>query len=94
VPGPNEDYFIWSSDRTGGVGNSDLYISFSDHHGGWTAPKNLGPTINTPGTESGPYLSPDYKYLFFSHWGPSKDDSEDIYWVRVEAFLPDPNDLN
>jgi len=31
-------------------------------------------------------ISPDGKYLFFS----SRDD---IYWVDVKAFLPDPNEL-
>ena len=91
VPGPNEDYFVWSSNRDGGFGNSDLYVSFADGQGGWTTPKNLGPTVNTSGNETGPYLSLDHKYLFFSRCGASRGDSEDIYWVRVEAFLPGPN---
>lgn len=93
VPGPNEDYFVWSSNRDGGFGKSDLYISFADGQGRWTTPKNLGPAINTSGNEAGPYLSPDYKYLFFSRCDASKGDSEneDIYWVSVEAFLRDPN---
>ncbi len=92
VPGPNEDYFIWSSTRDGGFGKSDLYISFADGKGGWTSPKNLGPTINTSGNEAGPYLSPDYKYLFFSRCDDSKgEEDEDIYWVSVKAFLSDPN---
>lgn len=95
VPGPNENYFVWTSDRAGGLGKSDLYISFADGHGGWTAPKNLGPTINTSGGEGGAYLSPDYKYLFFSRCDASKgaSEDEDIYWVSVKAFLPDPNSL-
>jgi hypothetical protein len=93
VPGPNEKYFVWMSDRPGGCGQSDLYISFADGRDGWTAPRNLGATINTSANETGPYLSPDYKYLFFSRSDRSKGDSEDedIYWVRVEAFLPDSN---
>jgi hypothetical protein len=93
VPGPNESYVIWMSDRPGGFGQSDLYISFADGQGGWTAPKNLGLAINTAGNESGPYLSPDHQYLFFSRCDRSKGDSEDedIYWVRVRAFLTDPN---
>jgi hypothetical protein len=92
VPGPNEDYFVWSSNRDGGFGKSDLYISFADGKGGWTAPKNLGPAINTSGNEAGPSLSPDNKYLFFSRCDASKgEEDEDIYWVSVEAFLRDPN---
>ncbi len=92
VPGPNEDYFIWMSDRPGGFGKGDLYISFAFGKGNWSAPKNLGSTINTSGNESGPYLSPDHKYLFFSRCDDSKgEEDEDIYWVSVEAFLSDQN---
>jgi hypothetical protein len=88
VPGPNEDYVVYSSDRPGGFGRNDLYVSFADGHGGWTAPRNLGPTINSSNHDSSPYLSPDYKYLFFAR---ETSTDADIYWVRVEAFLPDPN---
>lgn len=93
VPGPNENYVIWQSHRPGGFGSVDLYISFADGKGGWTAPKNLGPAINTSGIEAAPKLSSDYKYLFFSRCNTPKEGSEDedIYWVSVEAFLQDPN---
>jgi hypothetical protein len=95
LPGPNEDYVIWSSEHPGGFGSSDLYISFADGKGGWTAPKNMGPTINTALNEASPHMSPDHKYLFFSRTVDSKgDDSkgeEDIFWVSVEAFLRDKN---
>ena len=52
APGPNEDYIVFMSGRPGGFGNADLYVSLNDGEGGWTAPRNLGPTINTSGTES------------------------------------------
>ncbi len=89
MPGPNEEYVLFNSDRPGGFGGGDLYISFADGQGGWTAPGNLGSTINSARSEWGPSLSPDHKYLFFSRDDPSGDSS--LYWVRVEAFLPDPN---
>jgi hypothetical protein len=88
VPGPNEDYVVFSSDRPGGLGKTDLYISLADGHGGWTAPRNLGPGINSPDGEVSPYLSPDYKYLFFARETSTEGQ---IYWVSVKAFLPDPN---
>jgi hypothetical protein len=89
VPGPAEDYVVWNSDRTGGFGGTDLYISFPDGRGGWTAPRNLGPRINSSKNDMVPYLSPDHKYLFFCREDTSTNTN--IYWVRVEAFLPDPN---
>jgi hypothetical protein len=88
VPGPNEAYVVFASDRPGGFGRTDLYVSFADGHGGWTAPRNLGPTVNSSDHDSSPYLSPDHKYLFFAR---ETSTEADIYWVSVEAFLPDPN---
>ncbi len=88
VPGPDEAYVIWQSDCPGGFGGIDLYISLADGHGGWTAPRNLGPIINSSRSEGGPSLSPDYRYLFFNR--ETSNDSN-IYWVSVKAFLPDPN---
>jgi hypothetical protein len=88
VPGPDEAYVVLRSNRPGGFGNGDLYVSFADGKGGWTAPRNLGPAINTPDWEDAPSLSPDNKYLFFSR---STSGDQNIYWVSVSAFLPDPN---
>jgi hypothetical protein len=89
VSGPDEGYVVWNSGRAGGSGGADLYISFPDGQGGWTTPRNLGPIINSSKNEGAPYLSPDHRYLFFSRDDTSTD--ENLYWVRVEAFLPDPN---
>jgi hypothetical protein len=88
APGPDEDYVIWMSHRPGGFGGSDLYISFADGQEGWTAPKNLGPVINTSSSEYSPFMSADYKYLFFTR---EDNTNSDIYWVSVKAFLPDPD---
>jgi hypothetical protein len=89
VPGPDEKYVVLRSNRPGGFGNGDLYIGFADGKGGWTAPKNLGPAINTADWEDAPTLSPDNKYLFFSR---TTSGDKNTYWVDVKAFLPDPND--
>jgi hypothetical protein len=84
VAGPNEAYVIYASDRPGGQGRTDLYISFSDGQGGWSPPRNLGPGINSADGEVSPSLSADYKVLFFSRETAAE---ASIYWVRVEAFL-------
>lgn len=71
---PDESFVIFSSNRLGGFGSVDLYISFKDNTGNWTKAKNLGGLINTKGVEFAPRLSNDSKYLFFNRGG-------DIYWV-------------
>jgi hypothetical protein len=88
VAGPNEAYVIYASDRPGGQGRTDLYISFNDGQGGWGAPRNLGPGINSADGEVSPSLSADHKVLFFSRETATE---ADIYWVSVRAFLPDAN---
>jgi Tol biopolymer transport system component len=84
---PDESYLIFASDRPGGLGNRDLYVSFRVD-GRWTAPRNLGSPINSPAWDIYPSVSPDGRYLFFTRrqgWEP--DDDSDIFWVSA-AFLP------
>ena len=47
-------------------GNADLYHCYRDENGCWSEPENLGPMINTKGTEMAPFIHPDGKTLYFS----------------------------
>ncbi|WP_276374773.1 hypothetical protein [Chryseolinea sp. H1M3-3] len=75
---PNEKYIIYCSERPGGKGKGDLYISFKDDKGAWQPAKNMGASINTSGYEFCPFVTSDNKYLFFSRDG-------DIYWVSTKV---------
>ncbi|MBU3659144.1 MAG: hypothetical protein FGM14_04705 [Flavobacteriales bacterium] len=57
---------VWSSNREGGYGDQDLWMSKKDEKGIWTQAKNLGSVINTEGNEYSPFLHPDGKTLYFS----------------------------
>lgn len=82
---PDESYLIFSSDRAGGYGSGDLYISFRDENGGWQEPINLGAPINTERQERFPGVSPDGKYLFFTrHLKPPY--YHDLYWVSANCI--------
>ncbi len=63
---PGENLLIFASNRPGGLGSSDLYVSFRGGDGAWTQAANLGEKVNSPGPEFCPMLSPDGKYLFFT----------------------------
>ncbi len=52
------------SNRAGGLGGFDLYVS-TKTDSGWSAPRNLGPAVNSPVHEYDPALGPDGR-LFFS----------------------------
>lgn len=71
---PEGDMLIFDSNRAGGYGDNDLYISFRRDDGGWGDPVNMGPVVNTDKYDAIPYLSYDRKYLFFFR-------DKDIYWV-------------
>ena len=80
----DESYIIWDSENDGGYGAVDLYISFQQHDGSWSAAINFGDKINTDGPDSGGYVSPDGKYFFFNRKvGPG---DSDIYWVDAKIF--------
>ncbi len=64
----------------------DIYISFRDDQGHWSAPQNVGQPVNSTAEESTPTLSPDGKYLFWASNRGSGKRFPDIYWIEA-AFL-------
>ena len=87
VISPNEDYMVFGSARDGGYGKADLYVTFKDEEGNWSEAINLGDKINTIHWESGPYISPDEKFLFFSRRDSSGINARfsTIYWVSMDV---------
>ena len=81
---PDESYLIWDSERVNGYGDSDLYISYRQQDGSWGTAINLGAKVNTDGTESGAYVSPDGKYLFFNR--PISKNNSGIHWVDAQII--------
>lgn len=64
---PDQSYLIFCSDRKGGAGEGDLYISFNER-GKWTAPQSLGANLNTAEYEYTPLVFKD-KFYFSRGWG-------------------------
>ena len=56
-------YFI--SDRKGGYGGKDIYVSSKLSSGEWSPGQNLGASINTAYDEESPFIRPDGKTLYF-----------------------------
>jgi len=71
---PDESYILFDSDRDGGFGDLDIYVSFNIE-GKWSNPLNLGDKINTYSHEVAPSVSPDGKYLFFTTFKLNPDPS-------------------
>ncbi len=62
---PDGSYIVFSSDRPGGFGETDLYISYKKGSG-WTEPENLGSEINTEKQEISPYINQNGTLLYSS----------------------------
>ncbi|GAA5225271.1 OmpA family protein [Membranihabitans marinus] len=57
---------IFSSDRPGGQGGRDLWLTVLNSQGQWINPINLGPTVNSVGNEENPFLHLDEHSLYFT----------------------------
>jgi len=79
---PDENYLIWDSEREGGYGASDLYISFRQENGSWGPAINMGEDINTEREDAYGSVTPDGKYLFF--YRNVSPGNLDIFWVDAQ----------
>jgi outer membrane protein OmpA-like peptidoglycan-associated protein len=73
-------YFV--SDRAGGHGGYDIWISRRNDDGTWQDAVNAGDSINSPGDEQSPFIHPDNKTLYFSSNGWVGLGRYDIYVSR------------
>lgn len=71
---------IWfSSDRPGGYGGKDIYVSYLLPDGYWGDPLNAGSNINTPLDEESPFIHPEGNTLYFSSEGHLSMGGYDIF---------------
>lgn len=82
---PDGKTLYFSSNRTGGIGGTDIYQSVRLGDGKWSEPKNLGKKVNTPGNETAPYISPDGKALFFSSEGHLNMGGYDFFVSKIDS---------
>jgi hypothetical protein len=69
----------FTSNRPGGRGNLDVYVSEKDRTGDWGPAINLGATVNTPYNEDTPFISQDGFELYFSSEGHNTMGGFDIF---------------
>ena len=82
---PDGSLLFFSSDRPGGQGGLDIYISERDSRGLWGKVTNLGTEINTPSDEDGPFIDYDGKTLYFSSRGHKGMGGFDIYKTEYDS---------
>lgn len=70
-------YFV--SDKPGGFGDRDIYVSYRDEKNRWGKAENLGAIVNTEFGEEGVFMHPDGKTLYFSSQGHNSIGGYDIF---------------
>ncbi len=85
----NEDTLYFSSDRPGGYGQHDLWMSIKNEQGEWTNPLNLGKKINTTQNEVAPFFYTEDKLLFFSSNGhPGYGGFDNFFVSNLDTSQP------
>ena len=90
---PDQSYLLFLSNRPGGIGENDLYISFRDGNG-WRTPRNLGAPVNRPGASGvfTPFVSADGHWLYFAERRSALDPLPEraLDAAELDAYLRSP----
>ncbi|TGK11701.1 hypothetical protein EHO60_05245 [Leptospira fletcheri] len=88
---PDGRFLVFSSDRPGGFGDYDLWISYRNlSDGSWSSPINMGDSVNSKSGEILPYIHPDGEQLYFST--NRENERKKFSLFRVFLNLPENSD--
>ena len=84
---------FFASNMPGGMGGMDIWMVERQPDRTWSAPVNLGPTVNTPGQEVAPFISLSGSLFFSSNGRSINYGGMDLYFVN-DPFNPDVETFN
>jgi outer membrane protein OmpA-like peptidoglycan-associated protein len=76
----------FSSNRTGGLGGKDIWVTHLDEENRWSVPVNVGPAINSEGNDETPFIHADGMTLYFRSDGRLGMGGYDIYFSRLDTL--------
>ena len=82
---PDKQALYFSSNRAGGFGGKDLYVSYRTIDGKWTPAENMGEKFNTAADELAPFIHADNQTLYFTSGGLPGYGGTDIFVSRKQA---------
>jgi outer membrane protein OmpA-like peptidoglycan-associated protein/tetratricopeptide (TPR) repeat protein len=88
----DEKLLFFASDMPGGFGGTDIYVSRYDG-GTWSAPINLGITVNSKGNEMFPFADKKGN-LYFSSDGHAGLGDLDIFFIQMNGLTPKGRVIN
>jgi tetratricopeptide (TPR) repeat protein len=81
--GADNQSIYFSSDRHGGKGGFDIYVSKMSENGQWGSPKNIGKAINSEFDEQNPIAIDSNNILFFCSNGHYNMGGYDIFYSNI-----------
>ena len=75
---------FFASERPGGFGGRDIYVSDRQLDGSWGPARNLGPAVNTRYNDDAPYIHPDGIHLIFSSQGHNSIGGYDLFFSLMK----------
>ena len=82
---PDKRDLYFSSNRTGGFGGKDIWVTHRSATGKWGSPENLGLTVNTAGDEGCPFIHADNQTLYYNSNGHPGYGMTDLFLSRKNA---------
>ncbi len=76
---PDKRDLYFASNRPGGFGGKDIWVSHRLSNGRWSRPENLGEAVNTNGDESCPFMHADNQTLYFNSNGHTGYGNSDLF---------------
>jgi OmpA-OmpF porin, OOP family len=85
-------YFV--SDRRGGLGRRDIWVTTMNANGEWTRAKNIGGPINTEYDEISPFIHVNNRSLFFASNGLTGYGGYDLFVSEKDSIAKWSDPLN
>ncbi len=82
---PDKNALYFSSNRPGGYGGKDLYVSYRQKNGKWGPAQNMGAEVNTAGDELAPFIHADNQTLYYTSDGLPGYGGSDMYMLRKKG---------
>ncbi|MQA89278.1 MAG: hypothetical protein GEU90_03440 [Gemmatimonas sp.] len=89
LPSPDGRSLYVSSDRPGGHGGEDIYVTTRGDDGLWSPLVNLGPGVNSAEHDRCPAFSPDFELFFFDSERAGGHGNKDLWsvpYARIEQI--------
>lgn len=79
---PDGKVIVLAMQKKDALGDRDLYVTFRNDNLTWSAPKHMGPVINSADSECSPFLAADGRTMYFTSDGHPGFGNGDVFVTR------------